>query len=233
MKHDETAGKLLVDLEQYIGGTCYNPRSYNGWTGETGCYFSYPVHFYKDADSCSWYEYALSMHYKFGANHLRVGKSILNLLEHLEDRYGIDISSLEAEYQAKEAKRLKELKEDERFYDKVRVAFSENGYEPLQSGGALMIFVPSSDPYLSKIPHNAVIAYCTRTPEEVTSSWLKDLIAEPSNWDEDIAEYDDGLTEPTQLWCITTDIISEEALQFAQANNIHVATNLEAEFASI
>ena len=147
MKHDTRAAQLIVELESYIGGTCYNPRSYNGWTKETGCYFSYPAHFYKEPNSCTWFEYAMSMHYRFGANHLRVGQSILDLLEHLEDRYGLDISALEVEYQLREEQKRETIEANERLQDKICDAFALRGYDTLRSGdyeeNTFLIFIPA------------------------------------------------------------------------------------------
>ena len=41
--------------------------------------------------------------YKFGANELEIGGAIIGVLNMLKDRYGIDIESLEKEYQKRKA----------------------------------------------------------------------------------------------------------------------------------
>lgn len=103
---------VLLNLESCIGGTCYNPHSYDGYHDVTGASFKFPATFrigegkdarlekskyslrdYIDVDNFE------SLHYRMGANHLYVGKGILKLLRELEERYGLDFNELEAEYQ--------------------------------------------------------------------------------------------------------------------------------------
>lgn len=45
---DENIAELICALEYKIGNQTYNPNSYNGWTGEEGCRFKYPVSYCKN-----------------------------------------------------------------------------------------------------------------------------------------------------------------------------------------
>ena len=38
------------------------------------------------------------MRYEFGSNKLNIGKGIMNILDYLEDSYGLDFEMLEEEY---------------------------------------------------------------------------------------------------------------------------------------
>ncbi|MBQ7277748.1 MAG: hypothetical protein IJR17_00890 [Clostridia bacterium] len=112
MKLDNAMAKLICELEYCIGRECYNPNSYDGWTGDEGCEYRYPVFIRAkkndekltktwgniaerfpeiEADSID------TMKYKFGSNHLFVGLGIKHLLEELEKRYNIDFNKLEEE----------------------------------------------------------------------------------------------------------------------------------------
>ena len=48
MKVTKSIIKVICDLEHIIGEQCYNPNSYDGWTGESGCSFRYPVYFFQE-----------------------------------------------------------------------------------------------------------------------------------------------------------------------------------------
>lgn len=102
--------KLICDLEYLIGRECYNPNSYDGWTGDEGCSYRYKIYLYPDKDSAEPIEtkmrindrvtaitpYAVStMKYKFGSNHLFIGEGIKKILEELEKRYDLDFNELE------------------------------------------------------------------------------------------------------------------------------------------
>lgn len=114
--NDETAD-LIFQLEHLIGKECYNPHSYDGYTGDEGCSFRYPVYVYptkdskelekfrgriNDPDACYYShphitaEMVRSMRYKFGANCLYIGDGIYNVLDFLEKRYGIDFTDMES-----------------------------------------------------------------------------------------------------------------------------------------
>ena len=110
MMLDDKTAKLICELEYCIGKECYNPNAYDGWTGDEGCEFRYPVYFReneKDGELTrtkgvisEWYpdvgvDSVKTMKYKFGSNHLFIGLGIKNLLEALEKRYGIDFNELE------------------------------------------------------------------------------------------------------------------------------------------
>lgn len=115
MKLNDDIAKLVFEMEYLIGNQCYNPHSLNGYTGEEGRSFRYPVYIYPTKESTeprkSSYkisnspygepiqpEMIRSMKYKMGANHLYIGKGILKVLELLEERYGLDFNTLEKDY---------------------------------------------------------------------------------------------------------------------------------------
>lgn len=110
MKLNKTTAALICILEYIIASSCYNPKSYNGYTGEEGCSFRYPVSIFRDTKEkypakcygiVSGYssKMILTMKYIFGANHLLIGEGIYNVLDHLEKRYNLDFNELEKEYQ--------------------------------------------------------------------------------------------------------------------------------------
>lgn len=113
MKVKNSMIPLISDIEYTIGNSCYNGESYNGWTNEYGCSFRYPVVYEtKDGEGIHAYKTKrpISMHkditskniktlcYKFGANELEIGTAIIDVLNMLEDRYGLDFEALEDEY---------------------------------------------------------------------------------------------------------------------------------------
>ena len=117
---NENIAKVICKIEYEIGNQCYNPNSYDGWTGDEGREYRYPVYIYPSTDAkdpikvrgdvSNSYEYKYydgeftesnirSMKYKFGSNHLFIGIGIINSLKLLEKRYGIDFNELENKYQ--------------------------------------------------------------------------------------------------------------------------------------
>ena len=108
MKVTKDMVKLICDLEYMIGSNCYNPNSYNGWTGEEGCSYRYPVKYRNSNDEMYLHStrYKIdeidtvmieTMKYVFGTNHLFIGDGIVQMLSFLERRYGIDFQKLESE----------------------------------------------------------------------------------------------------------------------------------------
>ena len=116
MKITNEIAELICNLEFLIGSECYNPNSYDGWTGDEGRDFRYPVYIYpnEDADdpikikgnvasSPTYKSYdgklnednIRSMKYKFGSNHLFIGTGLINVLNYLEEKYDIDFNELE------------------------------------------------------------------------------------------------------------------------------------------
>ena len=108
MKVDERIAGLICELEYKIGNQTYNPNSYNGWTGEEGQEFKYPVNYCaskKDLrDRVSTKAKRIksippecigTMKYKFGSNHLYIGDGIVKVLEYLEEVYNLDFNELE------------------------------------------------------------------------------------------------------------------------------------------
>lgn len=103
MKLNNKTMSLICELEQIIGNECYNPNSLDGWTLEEGCAFRYPVT-YEDENGkeCKTRltiknlnkEKLNSVHYKFGSNNLFIGSGIHKVLEHLEEKYGINFDEL-------------------------------------------------------------------------------------------------------------------------------------------
>jgi hypothetical protein len=113
---------LIIKIESIIGGHCYNSNIQNYTSGgrfeSEGRWDKYPLN-YRDKEFNKQKEHFISnsmsineirtSYYAFGANHLGIGRAIIKLMEHLEERYNIDLLELEKEYLAK-----KELKIDNR-----------------------------------------------------------------------------------------------------------------------
>ena len=114
MKINKKTAELLYELEYLIGKECYNPNSYDGFTGEEGCSFRYPVWISPSTEATEEEErkfwgkidnkiytteiqpkMVTTMRYKFGSNHLYIGEGLLNVLEFLENRYDIDFNEME------------------------------------------------------------------------------------------------------------------------------------------
>lgn len=103
MKLKKATINLICELEEIIANECYNPNSFDGWTLEEGCSFRYPVCYtgkdgvvYKtkseirDMDK----DRVQTMHYRFGSNNIFIGNALVNLLNRLEDKYGLDFDEL-------------------------------------------------------------------------------------------------------------------------------------------
>ena len=103
---------VIADIEYLIGSECYNPNSYDDWNDIEGCDFRYPVNVPNEAGEFTKIRSKITdsyllepkditpksikfMKYKFGSNELFVGRGIINTLEYLEKRYGIDFNELE------------------------------------------------------------------------------------------------------------------------------------------
>lgn len=118
------------------GNQTYNPNSRNGYTGEEGCGFKYPVNYYKsrsDAErshrsrakwpiDCIEPECIETMEYAFGSNHLSIGKGIIEALEYIEDTYGIDFNKLEEKRTDKRKKRMLKIEEKLKQGQKVNLS---------------------------------------------------------------------------------------------------------------
>ena len=48
MKNTQNIASLIARLEYEIGIECYNPNSYDGYTGIEGCGYRYPVKVYQN-----------------------------------------------------------------------------------------------------------------------------------------------------------------------------------------
>ena len=103
MKLTKKTIQLICDLENIIGDECYNPNSYDGWTLEEGLAYRYPVTYTdsKGEECKSKYhahyinkENLKTMHYKFGSNYLFIGIGLQNVLEYLENKYGLNFDEL-------------------------------------------------------------------------------------------------------------------------------------------
>lgn len=103
MKLTKKTVNLICELENMIGNSCYNPNSYDGWTQESGCSFRYPITYTgKDGDDHKSYskvrdmdkDRIRSMRYRFGSNHLYIGDALIDILDYLEEHYGLDFNRL-------------------------------------------------------------------------------------------------------------------------------------------
>ena len=101
MKLTKETIELICELEEIIGEECYNPNSLNGWTLEEGCSFRYPVTYAdknKEETRTRWRVQEMSadridsIRYKFGSNHLYIGRALFNVLNKLEEKYDIDFN---------------------------------------------------------------------------------------------------------------------------------------------
>ena len=109
MRLDNNIADLICLLEYKIAWKAYNDNSYNGWTGESGCGFRYPVHYCRDHKAKEKGEYSRTkalirgldpecihtLYYTFGSNDLSIGNGLIEILEYLEEYYGIDFNKLE------------------------------------------------------------------------------------------------------------------------------------------
>ncbi|MBR1415645.1 MAG: hypothetical protein IJ570_07270 [Prevotella sp.] len=103
MKLTKATTDLICELEYIIGNQCYNPNSLNGYTLEEGCEFRYPVSYENNEGDDSRTRSIIknidkskinTIRYKFGSNHLYIGVAILEVLERLESKYGLDFNEL-------------------------------------------------------------------------------------------------------------------------------------------
>ena len=105
MKNTQNIESLIAKLEYEVGRECYNPNSYDGYTGIEGLGYRYPVKVYQDENMRTYRGSITSispseihtMKYVFGSNHLFIGKGIYNILNELEKRYGLDFDKMEEE----------------------------------------------------------------------------------------------------------------------------------------
>ena len=107
MKLTKEIANLIYDMEYIIGSSCENPNSYNGYTDEEGLDFRYPVHVYRSLEDNSPLKFRTkvrgienpemveTMKYKFGSNHLWIGTALEDVLDMLEECFGIDFNELE------------------------------------------------------------------------------------------------------------------------------------------
>lgn len=130
---------LVCKLEYLIGSNCYNPNSYDGWSGEEGCSYRYPVYINEskdvevktrneiyDAD----YNNVYTLKYKFGSNHLYIGEGIIDVLEELESRYKLDFDELEKKRSNREINnKIKELKKIYSIIEEGNTDFIDCYYE--------------------------------------------------------------------------------------------------------
>ena len=103
MKLTKATTELICELERIIGSQCYNPNSLNGYTLEEGLEFRYPVWYENKEGDDTKTSYKIrdidkskigTIRYKFGSNHLYIGEAIVNVLAHLENKYGLDFNEL-------------------------------------------------------------------------------------------------------------------------------------------
>ena len=120
MELNQQLTNLICEIEYIIGKQCYNPNSYDGYTGNEGCSFRYPVSVYTDeskdklvkirnqvnSDKWNFYgtvtpELVRAMRYKFGSNNLYIGEAIYRVLEMMQTRYGLNFNEMEEKYQTR------------------------------------------------------------------------------------------------------------------------------------
>lgn len=112
MKINKTTVKIIYDIEEIIGSNCYNSQARRYWNDTPGNYIRYPATIWGDKEQTEIYSTKYSclknknipvknittLEYQFGVNWLRIGKGIIETLEMLEERYGLDFYELEKSY---------------------------------------------------------------------------------------------------------------------------------------
>lgn len=125
MIKNQNIANLICALELKIGNQTYNPNSYNGWTGEEGCSFRYPVKYCKNEVDLEEHNLTSTKNkirqidpdcietikYTFGSNHLYIGNGLVKVLEYLEDRYNLDFNKLENNIIKNKKKALRKAEE--------------------------------------------------------------------------------------------------------------------------
>ena len=113
MKLDKKMCKVVADLEYCIASQCFNQNSYNPVKRCYGRFFRYPINFpvhderytkihsnineaFYIEDEAITPDAINGMIYKFGGNELLIGKGLIEVLNYLEERYGIDFNELES-----------------------------------------------------------------------------------------------------------------------------------------
>ena len=103
MKLTKATTELICELEQIIGSQTYNPNSLNGYTLEEGLEYRYPVWYENKEGRDTKTSYRIrdvdkskigTIRYKFGSNHLYIGAAIIDALQYLERKYGLDFNEL-------------------------------------------------------------------------------------------------------------------------------------------
>ena len=137
---DENIAELICALEYKIGNQTYNPNSYNGWTGEEGCGFKYPVSYCKNKMDLEEHkitkikskiefiepECIETMKYAFGSNHLYIGDGIVEILNYLEELYDIDFNKLEQQRINQKYKNLVLIEKKLKHGEIVRISSGKN-----------------------------------------------------------------------------------------------------------
>lgn len=119
MEVNKNTAELISEIEFIIGSECYNPNSYDGYSGEEGRDFRYPVTISKknaegkiielkvrrkilEDFQYKYYDFEPNdirrSKYKFGSNHLYICLGIQKALAFLEKKYNLDFEELEKRY---------------------------------------------------------------------------------------------------------------------------------------
>ena len=137
---DKNIAELICTLEYKVGNQTYNPNSYNGWTGEEGCGFKYPVSYCKNKMDLEEHkitkvksriefiepECIETMKYAFGSNHLYIGGRIVEILNYLEELYDIDFNKLEQQRINQKYKKLLFIEDKLKHGEIVRISAGKN-----------------------------------------------------------------------------------------------------------
>ena len=114
MQANDDMLELLLNIEEIVGSFVFNTHSYNRYTESKGRYIQYGLTctIFDEWDKAEreitanyYHRNRMTMEqfrksfYKFGVKHLQIGPALINVLTLLEERYGLDINALEAEYQ--------------------------------------------------------------------------------------------------------------------------------------
>jgi len=93
--------QLIEEMESIIGNSCYNENIQNYGPGgileDEGRWFRYPIKF--ENDTCRYWscksvpaENLKTGYYAFGANKLAIIEALTEIIEHMENKYGLRLN---------------------------------------------------------------------------------------------------------------------------------------------
>lgn len=221
MKLDELTVELISRLEYEIGIHCYNANSYNGYTGEWGRSFRYPVQYNVDERETEKTKNNLpetllaaqTASYQFGSNKLLIGEAIVSVLNILEHRYNLDFDKLEAEYQEKV--RIEEI-EKEKDYE-----YTESVVEHLKNRGFRILDFWSSE-ILAVKDREAYYINAARRIQNTDKAKIMEIAHYEKCPISTFEDEDIGDGTPDHIWNIVNFELPPEIEALAKEKNINI-----------